>query len=192
MAILTVSLCSFAWMAPPVQADPPPWAPAHGYRAKHKKPKHHHHERDHRDVVYVAPFGIGLGHCNRELLGGVLGGAAGAILGSRIGDGDGRTAAIIGGTIIGVIVGGSIGRAMDQVDQNCVGQTLEHARDGQTVVWTGGDSGPRYQVTPVRTYQDRAGRYCREYTTTAVIGGAPQEVRGTACRQEDGSWRLVS
>lgn len=33
--------------------------------------------------------------------------------------------------------------------------------------------------------------YCREYTTTIVIDGVEQEAYGAACRQEDGSWRLI-
>ncbi|MEQ8398496.1 hypothetical protein [Thalassobaculum sp.] len=34
--------------------------------------------------------------------------------------------------------------------------------------------------------------YCREYTTTAYVNGRPVESYGTACRQPDGSWRIVS
>ncbi|HWK44740.1 MAG TPA: hypothetical protein VNT30_08455 [Stellaceae bacterium] len=33
--------------------------------------------------------------------------------------------------------------------------------------------------------------YCREYQSTQVINGQPQNVVGTACRQPDGSWRIV-
>jgi len=32
---------------------------------------------------------------------------------------------------------------------------------------------------------------CRDFSTTNVIDGRPQEVHGTACRQPDGSWRIV-
>lgn len=183
-AIGMIALCTALWSVPPVQADPPPWAPAHGYRAKNKK-KHD------RDVLYVVPFDIDLGRCNRELLGSVIGGAAGGAVGSTVGSGDGRTAAIIGGTIIGVIIGGSIGRAMDQVDQNCVGQILEHAPDGRTVAWSGPQSGSDYEVTPVKTFRTQSGAYCRDYSTSAVIGGERQQLYGTACRQPDGSWQLV-
>jgi hypothetical protein len=31
---------------------------------------------------------------------------------------------------------------------------------------------------------------CRETHLTATIGGQPQDVVGTACRQPDGTWRL--
>ncbi len=171
-------------------ADPPPWAPAYGHNAKKKGKKKNKHQQP--DVVYRVPYGIDMGNCNRDLVGGVLGGAAGAAIGSTIGDGDGRIAAIIGGTILGALVGGSIGRSMDQLDQNCVGQVLEHAEDGRTVAWNNPDADARYQVTPAGTYRNALGNYCREYTTNSIIGGKIQEVYGTACRQPDGSWKFGS
>ena len=181
---VAVGLAAFALIVTPAWADPPPWAPAHGYRAKHKD-KHHRH-----DAAYRAPFDISVGRCNRDLLGALLGGAAGAAAGTQIGSGSGRTAAIVGGAVIGVLVGGTIGRAMDEVDQNCVGQVLEHAPDGSDIVWAGADDG-HYRVVPLRTYE-QAGAYCREYTATATVGGRSQQTYGTACRQADGSWKLVN
>jgi surface antigen len=179
------------------QAEPPPWAPAHGYRAKHG---HKHKNKGRRggdryydDRTYAdRTFGVLDGNCNRELLGQVLGGAAGAAAGSQIGSGSGTTAAIIGGAIIGTLIGGQIGRHMDQVDQNCVGQVLEHAETGQTVNWQNPDDGGQYSVTPQETYQRGDGRYCREYTAKAQVGGNSQTVYGTACRQPDGTWELIS
>jgi hypothetical protein len=32
---------------------------------------------------------------------------------------------------------------------------------------------------------------CREYQTTTIIGGVPQQTYGTACLQPDGTWRIV-
>jgi surface antigen len=125
------------------------------------------------------------------LLGSVLGGAAGAAAGSTIGKGSDRDLAIIGGTILGILVGGAIGQSMDKLDQNCIGQVLEHAPDNQTVEWRNPDSGTPHTVTPKRVYEDQSGRYCREYLTTATIGGKTQQVYGSACRQPDGSWQRV-
>jgi surface antigen len=174
----------------PAYADPPPWAPAHGYRAKHK----HKHKDDDR-VVYVVPYGIEQGQCDRglvssEVVGGVLGGAVGGVAGSQIGKGKGKTAATIGGTIIGVLVGASIGRSMDEVDQNCIGRILEHAPDRRRIKWEG-ERGEDYAVVPLRTYQTD-GTYCREYQTAATVGGQTQHVYGTACRQPDGAWKIVN
>lgn len=39
-------------------------------------------------------------------------------------------------------------------------------------------------------YQDRSGRYCREYQTTGRIGGRQERLYGTACLMPDGSWQL--
>jgi surface antigen len=166
-------------------ADPPPWAPAHGWRAKHK------HKKDKYVRYEPVPFDIGLGRCNRDLLGAVLGGVAGGAIGASVTKGDDRVVGIVGGTIIGAIIGGVIGRSMDRVDQNCVGQALEHAEDGRQVRWRA-PNGYDYEVEPRRTYTAPSGQYCREYTTTAVVGGRAERVYGTACRNADGSWRLVS
>ena len=44
-------------------------------------------------------------------------------------------------------------------------------------------TGPVFQATD--------GRYCREYQSTATIGGQSQQTYGMACRQPDGSWQIV-
>jgi hypothetical protein len=36
-----------------------------------------------------------------------------------------------------------------------------------------------------------SGRQCREYESTAMINGQPQQMVGTACLQPDGTWRIV-
>jgi surface antigen len=80
---------------------------------------------------------------------------------------------------------------MDQIDQACVGQVLEHAPNGAPVAWVDPDHKANYSVTPTDTYEDPGGRYCREYQTKATIGGKTQQLYGTACRQPDGSWEIV-
>jgi surface antigen len=162
-----IVLCAAVWSAP-TAAEPPPWAPAWGYRAKHKGKNKHKVQQ-----AYVPPFDIGLGNCNRELLGSLLG-------------------AVAGGTLLGFLMGGIIGRNMDEVDQNCVGQALEHAEDGQQIAWDNPQTGAQYQMVPTRTVQGSDGRYCREYTATSVVSGRDQQTYGRACRQPDGSWKLVN
>lgn len=178
VAIFGISVPSFA--------DPPPWAPAHGWRAKQHKHKH-----DRREVyvrpAYVVPYGISDSTCHRDLIGAAIGGAAGGVLGSQVGKGDGRTVATVGGVLIGVLVGGAVGRSMDNADQACASQIMEYAEDRQPVVWSNGHD--QYQVVPARTFQS-AGQYCREYRALATIGGRERTTYGTACRQPDGSWRL--
>ncbi len=183
-AAALILACGAVWSAP-ASAEPPPWAPAWGHRAKGKN-KHRVQQAS------VPPYDIGRGRCNRDLIGGLLGGAAGGLAGAQIGSGKGQLAAVAAGTLLGFLVGNNIGRSMDEADQACLTQTLEHAENGQEIVWNNPDSGARYQVTPTKTIHVTENRYCREYTTTAVIGGKTQDTYGKACRQPDGSWRLVS
>lgn len=42
------ALACLIWDPIPLQADPPPWAPAHGYRAKH----HKHYKKNHSYIYY--------------------------------------------------------------------------------------------------------------------------------------------
>lgn len=176
-------------------AGPPPWAPAHGYRAKHGHGHDHHH---YRAYYHEAPDFYGRvdnailsGTCNRDLIGGMIGGAVGGFAGSNIGSGDGKLAATAAGALLGFIIGQNIGRSMDQVDVRCTGYALEVAPDNQRVTWNNPDTGNRYVVTPTRTYNN-GDRYCREYTSRAVIHGHTEDVYGTACRNPDGSWQIIN
>jgi surface antigen len=179
-------------------ADPPPWAPAHGWRAKHKHKKHGHgpiyivqpYPYYVRPQPYAVPFGIELGRCNRDLVGAAIGGVAGGAIGAGVTDRDDRVVGIVAGTVIGAVVGGLIGDSMDRADYTCMGQSFEYARPGQPVSWTD-PNGDSYRVVPGDNYESN-GRYCREYTTSAVIDGRVETVAGTACRRPDGSWDLSS
>lgn len=195
-----VSMVSFAT---PVVADPPAWAPAHGYYKEKKIPHYrpgqrrpyYRSDREHDLLPWLvggstAGYIIG-DRCNREGLGALLGGIIGGVAGAEIANGDHREVAIVAGTLIGVLVGKSIGRAMDQADSYCTGQALEYARDRQTIEWSNPAADARYQVTPMNYYESRDGRYCREFITEVTIAGQRQRTYGTACRQADGSWRVV-
>jgi hypothetical protein len=50
---------------------------------------------------------------------------------------------------------------------------------------------PLEAVPTSPVYSDQWGRSCREYQSTAVIGGLAQSVHGTACLQSDGTWQVV-
>ena len=67
---------------------------------------------------------------------------------------------------------------------------LEYVPSNRSVYWE--DGGYGYEVTPMRTYEPEPGRYCREYQTVVTVGGRAEQAYGTACRQPDGSWQIVS
>ena len=132
---------------------------------------------------------------NKQNVGTVLGGVGGAVLGSKIGKGSGNVAAIAAGTLLGAAVGNGVGASLDRQDMTYYNQSsqsaLETARSGQVVTWTNPDSGHSGTITPTNTYQQADGSYCREYTQTVRVSGRNQQAYGRACRQPDGSWKVV-
>jgi len=146
-----------------------------------------------RCILAASAAALSLAACEtpptREQAGAVLGGVIGGVIGAEIGDH--RTAATIIGAVAGAAIGASIGRTMDESDRRRTAQVLETTPVGRAGHWINPDTGAAYRVTPTRTF-DHRGTPCREYTVDARIGGRPEQVHGTACRQADGSWRVAS
>jgi surface antigen len=126
----------------------------------------------------------------------ILGGIVGAAIGSQVGGGNGRLAAVGVGTLIGAMIGRDIGRSMDDVDRayatGSFGHAMEYAPTCSSITWNNPRSGSSGTVTPTQTYEPEPGRYCREFQQQVVIGGKLQDAYGTACRQPDGSWEIVT
>jgi surface antigen len=154
-----------------------------------------------RRVMGVAAMSIALalGGCGPEGptksdTGLAVGAIAGGLLGNTVGKGGGRAAATIVGAVVGGIVGSEIGRSMDEQDrrlaQRAEYDAFESGPSGRPVHWKNPDNGRYGDVVPAAPY--RRGEFdCRDYTHTIYIDGRPREMRGTACRNPDGSWRNV-
>ena len=125
-------------------------------------------------------------------LGAATGAAAGGLIGAAAGGG---TEGIIAGVLLGGLLGGAIGDSLDQRDRQLAYQSnqaaLETYKVGQTSTWTNPDSGHSGTFTPTQTYQNSQGQYCREYQQSVSVGGETQQAYGRACRQPDGSWKIV-
>jgi surface antigen len=132
---------------------------------------------------------------NKTTAGGLLGAAGGAVAGAQFGSGSGRLAATAAGTLLGALVGAELGSSLDRADQAYARRAQAQAQTapiGQTIVWSNPESGHSGSVTPVREGRiPSTGEYCREYQQTVQVGGQTQNAYGTACRQPDGSWRVV-
>jgi len=117
--------------------------------------------------------------------GGLVAGAAGA-----------SPAGIAAGVIGGMLLGGMVGSLLDERDKKMAAEAayraLETAPTGRPVAWNNPDSGHSGTVTPTKTYQTSGGSYCREYQQTVIIDGKQERGYGTACRQPDGSWKIVN
>src|SRR5881628_3091802 len=92
-SLAVIALVSLTFVHVPAPADPPPWAPAHGWRKKN----------DPNYVGYTGKkwdkdYGIIEGRCNSAAVGAVLGGAVGGVVGSRAANKEDRPVAIVVGT----------------------------------------------------------------------------------------------
>lgn len=187
-ALVSLSLATEVW------ADPPPWAPAHGYRAKGKGKSKRDQDRyyvGYSGREYDRDYDIVRGRCNREKIGAVLGGVVGGVIGNEVGNRDNRVVATIIGAAVGALVGSRIGRDMDRRDRACWGQALELGTTGRRVYWINEDNGVRYEITPGNGVQGRD-RVCRDYTLVELRGGRDSlSASGTACQVGPGEWDLV-
>lgn len=129
-------------------------------------------------------------------MGGTLAGAAvGGLVGSQFGWGSGRLAATAAGTLLGAYIGNSIGRQLDEADRVRMREAERRAYSAplnQPIIWDNPNSGNSGSITPIRDGQSTTGRYCREFQSEVTVGGQKQSAHGTACREPDGSWRIVS
>jgi len=182
-AVLALSLV--LPLSPAVYADPPPWAPAHGWRQKH-------------DPYYLGysgrrwgdDYGVLSGRCNTSAVGAAVGGVVGGVLGSQVGGGNGRTVAIVLGSVLGAVAGSRIGGTMDAADRACIGHTLELAKERRQVVWLNPASGVGYALTPMREFTLN-GRPCREFTGSLREDGRVGRFNGRACQAGNGVWRMI-
>lgn len=61
---------------------------------------------------------------------------------------------------------------------------------GEKIIWS--DRNGSGSVTAIREGNSTTGRYCREFMQELIIGGKREQAYGTACRQPDGSWEVIS
>jgi surface antigen len=131
----------------------------------------------------------------REATGTLTGAALGGLLGAQFGGGSGQLASTAIGVLIGGLIGSEVGRSMDEVDRMKANQAVNEAHSadlGERIIWNNPDNGHSGSVTPVRDGYSESGRYCREFYQTINIGGRTEEAYGIACRQADGTWRIVN
>ena len=150
-------------------------------------------------VVGVAAFALMActdGAGQKESVGTLLGAAVGGLAGSQVGKGRGQLVGTAAGTLLGAFIGKEIGKSLDRADRVAIQQTmqqsLETAPTGATSTWQNPDSGNSGSITPTDTFSQSDGTNCREFSQTVTVGARTEEAYGTACRQPDGSWKIVS
>jgi surface antigen len=141
---------------------------------------------------YAPPGTIGM---NKTTGGALVGAGVGGLIGSKFGHGSGKGAATVLGVLAGGLLGSQVGASLDRADQMALHATtvnaLETVPAGQAMPWRNPDSGNYGSVVPQAVYQAPDGQYCREFQQNIVVGGQQEQGFGRACRQPDGSWKVV-
>ena len=152
-------------------------------------------------VAFAVSAPLALGGCQdfqsnpKTSVGTLAGAGLGGLAGAQFGKGSGQLAATAVGALAGAYLGNQVGRSLDRADQLAMQQTtqstLETIPSGRASTWRNPDSGNYGTITPQPAFQASSGAVCREYSQTITVGGRTEEGVGTACRQPDGSWRIV-
>jgi|KBSSwiStaDraftv2_1062776.scaffolds.fasta_scaffold1061951_1 surface antigen len=204
LRVAVIAVVTLTIVPVPAPADPPPWAPAHGWRKKN----------DPNYVGYTGSkwpqdYGVLDGRCDAAKVGAVVGGVVGGAIGSQVAkDSPNRPVAIVVGTVIGAVIGHRIGAEVDGGDLGCMGHALELSAEQKPVRWTNPKTGVDYVLTPTRNFNDRANP-CREFSALASRNGGEDEHKGkgkgwskgrarhadatfhgVACRGASGEWAV--
>ena len=97
----------------------------------------------------------------------------------------------LGGGLIGGAIGQNLAREDRRKALEAEYRALEYTQGGRAVTWTSDGGQERGEVVAAQPY--RVGSQdCRQYVHTIYTGAASQTARGSACRNNDGSWTLLS
>jgi len=124
----------------------------------------------------------------------LVGAVAGGVIGNQFGRGGGRVASTMVGAVLGGIVGNEIGKSLDGRDRELARQAeyeaWERGSSGRPQRWRNPDNGRYGEVIPEAPYR-RGNLDCRDFVHRVYIDGRQQAMRGTACRNPDGTWSQV-
>ncbi len=85
---------------------------------------------------------------------------------------------------------------LDETEHRAMAETFQYALENnptsQDSEWVNPDTAHSGEVTPIKTFYNSNGDPCREFTQTIIIGEREEQGYGTACRQPDGIWQIVS
>ena len=97
-------------------------------------------------------------------------------------------------TVIGGIGGNAIGQRLDATDRQKAAsaeyRALEYGQSGKAIAWKSTKTPTSGTIVPGKPYK-QGSVFCRTYTHTLHLGGPPETLHGTACRQADGTWRTA-
>ena len=132
----------------------------------------------------------------KQTLGSILGAGVGGLLGAQFGEGKGQLAAVAIGALAGTYFGNEIGQSLDRADKMYMDRnaekSLEMSKSGTTTTWSNPDSGNSGSFKPTSVFKSTSGKNCRDFETTIYVEGKSETATGRACRENDGTWKIIS
>jgi len=161
------------------------------------------HRAARRGILILAFTSIALTGCQstmennpKQTIGTLLGAGLGGLIGAGIGSGKGQLAAVAIGVLAGTYFGSEIGKSLDAADKAYMDKSankgLEYSRTGTKTAWKNPDSGNSGTFMPTSTYRASTGENCRKFESTIYVDGKQETATGQACRQDDGTWKVIS
>lgn len=81
-----------------------------------------------------------------------------------------------------------------ETERTLLAQTVQEALETRVSgepVYIGQDGDWAEILTPIQTYKSKSGHWCRQYLRESRFGKIDLTIRGTACRDETGTWTTV-
>lgn len=132
---------------------------------------------------------------DNKLLGKLIGSAAGAYLGSKVGSGITNNLSIVIGGTVGLLIGGRIVEMLDNEEKSdlndTINQSLTENSDNVSKNWISKKSPDiQAEILPLNKYQVD-NETCRDFIQIVTKGDKIIEEESTACRDENGNWRVI-
>lgn len=131
----------------------------------------------------------------KQTVGTIVGAGLGALVGAQFGSGNGQLIGVAVGAVAGGFAGGELGKSLDDADKKKAQETAQNAfeynKSGQTSTWKNPDTGNEGSYTPLNA-ERRGVKDCRKFESTVTVDGKTETSIGRACRDQDGTWRIVS
>lgn len=97
------------------------------------------------------------------------------------------------GTMVGAFIGKEAKiQPADQPLAETAAKRAYAAPVGERMTWNNPQTGNSGTITSTREGYNSTGTYCREYQQTVTTGRQTELIYGTACKQADGTWKIVT
>ena len=81
-----------------------------------------------------------------------------------------------------------------ETERTLLAQTVQEALETRVSgepIYVGQEGAWTEVLTPIKTYRSKSGHWCREYIRQTTFSRLDLTIRGTACRDENGTWTTV-